>query len=525
MAVAAATADGMAPSELDRWTQATGNDVLAVDAVVALPDGSGRMLVTLDGSKGAVRGQVGGWQPRATAAEAAPAAALTSDDAESAEENWAAEHASMYMVDSSAAEPCFGPLTLAGLGAGDVGKIWPGSTSAHASTMLLEAHRAIWLLSFPVLSGGSPTLTKLLDTPAGARELDATWSEARGGLVVVVIDDGEPTSTAEPVAVVFPTPAPAADTLAQLTCYTSRTGWITVASAVSTEAEALQISADGSRCAFKVFANSIPEESEAGEFWGADLQPGAGMRQFTQGAGRVEGAALSANGRYLLYQGNHQRLASDGGRPITTHLDLHLLDLSDAGAVGGREGKAHLLTKGGRHINAFGWRGLQGIWITFIDGVTLVTERHELKNLMLSRHLMSAAPKLILIGTSDHPATTKPALDTHTGELLAYGTESGEEYATLWLDFSGGTCLQLPGQAARAALYADLRVETIMYSALDETPLVGLLYEKLGTPVDAPLLVHAHGGPAIVSAKLRSSASNTTRYPFRHLLKAGYRVL
>jgi hypothetical protein len=38
------------------------------------------------------------------------------------------------------------------------------------------------------------------------------------------------------------------------------------------------------------------------------------------------------------------------------------------------------------------------------------------------------------------------------------------------------------------------------------------------------LIVHAHGGPAVATAKLRSAAANTTRYPFRHLLKAGYRV-
>ena len=148
------------------------------------------------------------------------------------------------------------------------------------------------------------------------------------------------------------------------------------------EAEALQISRDGSRCAFKVFANPIPEESEAGEFFGAELKPGAGLRQLTQGAGRVEGASLSADGRWLIYQANHQKLASLGGRPITTHLDLFLLDCNDPSAVGGWEGgKAHRLTTGNRHIDRFGFRGTDGgIWATFIDGVTLTTEVFSLEN-------------------------------------------------------------------------------------------------------------------------------------------------
>lgn len=40
----------------------------------------------------------------------------------------------------------------------------------------------------------------------------------------------------------------------------------------------------------------------------------------------------------------------------------------------------------------------------------------------------------------------------------------------------------------------------------------------------APLIVHAHGGPAVGFGEERSIAANCTRYPYRHLLMAGYRV-
>jgi len=425
-AVAAVDAQLLVPVELDQWTQAEGNDVIAVDAVVALPDDTGRMLVTLDGAEGAASGQVGGWQPRATAGTsgaAAEALAAPEPELDAAAEEPAA--AALYMVDRNAlpsgaqTAACFSPIHLDGIGPGEVDGLWPGSVSESGTTMLLQADKTVFLLLFHSSGDGPVVVTKLLDLPPGARETACTWSAQKGGLVVAAIDDGEPSPEAEPVCIIYPRPEPSEAALAQLTCYTPMTGWMTVAHGVSLEAEALQISMDGSRCVYKVFSNPIPEESEAGEFWGATLSPGAGLNQLTRGAGRVEGHALSDDGRWLVYQANHEKLATAGGHPITTHLDLYLLDLSDATAVGGWGGAgATKLTEGGRHINAFGWRGGDsGLWATYITGVKLATEIFS---------LMPADDGLELVETMEHAATTTPVFTTDGG-IIAYGTESGDE--------------------------------------------------------------------------------------------------
>lgn len=49
-------------------------------------------------------------------------------------------------------------------------------------------------------------------------------------------------------------------------------------------------------------------------------------------------------------------------------------------------------------------------------------------------------------------------------------------------------------------------------------------YLHAGMLSTAPLIVHAHGGPAVGFGEERSIAANCTRYPYRHLLMAGYRV-
>ncbi len=58
-------------------------------------------------------------------------------------------------------------------------------------------------------------------------------------------------------------------------------------------------------------------------------------------------------------------------------------------------------------------------------------------------------------------------------------------------------------------------------SPADGTPLSGLVYALRGCPADAGLVVHVHGGPAITVIADRAAGANSTRYPYRHLLKAG----
>ena len=74
---------------------------------------------------------------------------------------------------------------------------------------------------------------------------------------------------------------------------------------------------------------------------------------------------------------------------------------------------------------------------------------------------------------------------------------------------------------------------SLQWRSADGTQVEGFLYfhQPLGDTdappqhKDAPLVVHAHGGPAIAKPLVRADAAGATRYPFRHLLAAGYRVL
>eukprot|EP00041_Stephanoeca_diplocostata_P015147 m.287202 g.287202 ORF g.287202 m.287202 type:complete len:120 (-) comp19946_c0_seq2:360-719(-) len=52
----------------------------------------------------------------------------------------------------------------------------------------------------------------------------------------------------------------------------------------------------------------------------------------------------------------------------------------------------------------------------------------------------------------------------------------------------------------------------------------GLLYDAPWLTASSPIVIHAHGGPAITMPALRSNAADSTRYPLRHLLLAGYKV-
>jgi dipeptidyl aminopeptidase/acylaminoacyl peptidase len=73
-------------------------------------------------------------------------------------------------------------------------------------------------------------------------------------------------------------------------------------------------------------------------------------------------------------------------------------------------------------------------------------------------------------------------------------------------------------------VFSQLEMKRVEWAAKDGTRLVGAIYHQVGLPSTAPLLVHTHGGPAIMLPCDRQAAANNTRYPYRHLLLAGYRV-
>merc|ERR1719382_1716665 len=73
---------------------------------------------------------------------------------------------------------------------------------------------------------------------------------------------------------------------------------------------------------------------------------------------------------------------------------------------------------------------------------------------------------------------------------------------------------------------ATLAVEKVVYRHRG-SEVTALLCERKEPPCspDAPLLVHAHGGPAIGVLCSQRMAADQKRYPYRHLLMAGYRIL
>ena len=92
---------------------------------------------------------------------------------------------------------------------------------------------------------------------------------------------------------------------------------------------------------------------------------------------------------------------------------------------------------------------------------------------------------------------------------------------------AGGRLLPLPHHVSLDAF----RVRKLSWRSGDGVEIEGFLYWQedgqggaITTTRPQPLLVHAHGGPALAKPLIRSDATNATRYPFRHLLAAGYLI-
>lgn len=153
----------------------------------------------------------------------------------------------------------------------------------------------------------------MLDLPASLKEFALTWKDS--GIVLVGFRDAQssaPTGAAQPK--IYPPPR----VEKELVLFSARRGWVAV-TRVSSLADSLCISDNGSMAAFIVRLNHIPEEAERGEVFCCALndEQTAHVKQLTSGAGRVNSVALAANGAYVLFDANFS-----AQQPITTHTEL-----------------------------------------------------------------------------------------------------------------------------------------------------------------------------------------------------------
>ncbi len=343
-----------------------------------------------------------------------------------------------------------------------VSELWPGGPG----WVLALAQRAIWRVD-----AASPPV-RVTELPPGVGPVAAAVTAA--GPVVVAVLHREPEAG--------PQRWPAAPPTAQLWRWDTALGWRRLTAAAP--ASRVRLEPTGARVAWIEPASAWPEEAGRGELVCWDGIAGR-ARQVTSGAGRLVDLQLAPDGGGIVYLANHETR-----RPITAHTRLWWIDWQGRGR--------RALTAPGRCVEAWGWAGDGSLWVTFLEGMALRTERVDLEG--------HSTPW-------PHPAPVAGVAAWSGGELVAYGVESRTEYPAVRV---AGGCLTVP----QAESWADLRVGTTGWTTADGACIPGLVYEVAGLPGDAPLLVQVHGGPAAPLEEARGEAVG-----YRHVLRAGYRVL
>eukprot|EP00124_Ichthyophonus_hoferi_P005081 Ihof_evm1s662 gene=Ihof_evmTU1s662 len=373
----------------------------------------------------------------------------------------------------------------------DIEKVWTAAPNA----LILLAKGSLWLVR---VYGECPTIgyhadvSLLVNLPVHAidGEIDVTWDQSHG-LKVALFEQKEEVDNLEPL--IFPQSLPSII----LSAYNALDGWVEVSTTIPPNSEGLTLSESGTCAAWRVMANHIPEEAERGEIYIVDVCKGGNPRQATKGAGRVAQVKLSPDGSYVVYAANYSQ-----DRPITTHLSLwrlpvHSNQLTDPIRI----------TPNGRSVEGYGFLGEAldyKLWVSFIKGSKRVTEIIKMSN------PIDSAIEL-------YPSIKNRMCCDKIGEIQGYPTESYSDFVTVqWK----GSSVSLPHDKA----FDQFVLEPITWVSSDGTPVSGLLCSLTTTLPSSTLLVHVHGGPAVAFAEDRSVAADSTRYPYRHLLAAGYRV-
>uniref|UniRef100_A0A7S4Q890 Peptidase S9 prolyl oligopeptidase catalytic domain-containing protein n=1 Tax=Alexandrium monilatum TaxID=311494 RepID=A0A7S4Q890_9DINO len=423
------------------------------------------------------------------------------------------------------------------------GRLWPGDGAG----CFAQCGSGVWRLEIAAAAAaaegkdeaGEPEPVDVLATQVlalpervGSMSCCSLSADRGGGLFcAMLVSPQEQAATAGPLIVAAGSSLqqrPAA----QLCVFEPRFGLRAVADAPRLS-EQLVLSAGGIRqvCVWRTMLNEIPEEAERGEFLAfdcslGDAEGGRGRLArkdalcLTRGAGRVGSAAVSDDGELILLQANYSM-----DRPVTTHMALLLLTWP-RGEAGPRPERRMLIE--GQHIQGFDFLppleadGPRGFYVTRLAGVDPETE------------LWSASAQ----GGARSGPRVCPAVLSRSVALtglgaqrdLVFGTERGESLPELALARLGAegdkaeaeVLLSLPQPDGTSSLF----VEKIVYPHGD-AQVTALLFERRepACSPEAPLLVHVHGGPAIGVVRTRRTAADQCRYPYKHLLMAGYRVL
>ena len=255
----------------------------------------------------------------------------------------------------------------------------------------------------------------------------------------------------------------------------------------------------GGRAAYRVMKNRIPEEAERGEFFTVKLWDGSGNpcvgkvgRQLTLGAGQVADAIPSPTGNAsLTFATTNARSPSQLTAVYTCRTFLQ------NGQKWPR--RKRILLGPQIHVQYFGWMDARTIWVTVVSGSTFVS--YSIDAGTLETELVE-------------PAVCMPRCTPAS----AYISETPTMYPSLW---TGDQLLPII-QPSWTRTFSCERVE---YNADDGQKIYAALYFTEESSSTSPVIVHVHGGPAIAMPTLRRDGADATRYPYRHLLAAGYRVL
>jgi len=317
-------------------------------------------------------------------------------------------------------------------------------------------------------------------------EISVGWKE--NDLVLSILQDHNKNDD-DPI--IYPPPAKHLC----LSMWSQRSGWIDIVDNLASTCCGMSMATNCSRVVLKKMLNFIPEEAERGEYIVIDLKPNSVPNVVTIGAGRVDGGAIiSGDGKNIVFSANYTT-----SRPITTHPSLFLLSLEADSPIPQR------LTQGNQAISSFGWVGEHSIWMTYVDGTDFVTDVIDYK----SGEFSNIEPPVV--------GPINPSIDNMSRAFWV--TESAEHYPSLF-DASAKSLISLQ----QSSEFDDMVVEIFSWKTEDTVTCYGYLYRTKSTPKTSPLIVLAHGGPAGAFPAKLSDSADMTRYPVRHLLRAGYFV-
>ena len=299
--------------------------------------------------------------------------------------------------------------------------------------------------------------------------------------------------------------------------------------AVLPRAAAAASAAPTFRIVFGAYLNHVPEEAERGEYFKVDTSDGA-VCQITTGAGRIEehGIAISSDGARAVLHANFE-----SKRPITTHMRLWSIDFSATTTIPTPTKQSPTLISG----NVEGFVELFGFCGADTRDVYVVTS-HKSKTYL--NCLCSCGGGKGGCGIADHNALQESNVSPSCPPLISrdktcWIEESPREFARLVIGRSSSKqCRiaplphpQMPPDLRPA--WNDFVCTRVEWRASDGKEITGFLFSASAARLNesmasTPLLVHAHGGPAISMPLRRSDATNATRYPYRHYLAAGFNV-